>query len=164
VALAVPTWITPGARQLADCVVLAAEVQAQYEFGVVTALRWITGRDPSPITGEPAAVTRAAAEAEYFIAGQVELGESPLSATIPPATAQGVLRALAWLLGWETNPPIELPRRPVPTADQLYDEAVAAEPWRYRLPEDQAAGRLAAQRQAARLARLATRADELAGQ
>jgi hypothetical protein len=164
VAHAVPTWVAPGAEQVADCGALAAVVQAQYEFGVVTALRWITGMGPSPMIGEPGAATRAAAEAEYFLAGQVEMGESPQSATIPTATAQGVLRTLAWVLGWEIDPPVDLPRRPVPTADQLYGEAVAAEPWRYHLPEEQAAGRLAAQRQAARLARLAARADELAGQ
>jgi hypothetical protein len=49
----------------------------------------------------------------------------------------------------------------VPTAEQLYAEAVAAEPWRFDLPEEQAAARLAAHAEATRLARLAARADEL---
>jgi len=72
-----------------------------------------------------------------------------------------VRRTLAWLLGLDEQPPIELPRRPVPTARQLYDEAVAAEPWRYDLPEAQASAQLAAAREAARLAELAARVDQL---
>lgn len=163
-ALAVPSWVAPGDQQVADCVALATAVRAPYEGGVVAALRWVTGVAPSPVTGTEQPATRETTEEEFFVAGQVELGESPLSATIPAATAQGVLRTLAWLLGWENDPPVPLPRRPVPTAEQLYAEATAAEPWRYRLPEEQTARCLDAQREAARLARLAARADELTGQ
>lgn len=161
---AVPAWVAPDAQQIADCAALAFTVPGPYEAGVREALRWATGAAPTPITGTDRAATAATAEEEFFVAGQVELGESALGATIPAATAQGVLRTLAWLLGWETDPPVDLPRRPVPTADQLYAEAVAAEPWRYRLPEEQAAGRLAAQLKATRHAELAARADELSAQ
>lgn len=162
--VAVPFRVAPSDQQVADCVALATAVRAPYEDGVVAALRWATGVAPSPVTGMEQPATREAAEEEFFLAGQVELGESPLSAIILAATAQGVLRTLAWLLGWENDPPIPVPRRPVPTAEQLYAEATADEPWRYRLPEEQAAGHLDAQREAARLARLAARADELTGQ
>lgn len=158
--VAVPFRVAPTDQQVADCVALATAVRTPYEDGVLTALHWTTGVAPSPVTGMEQPATREAAEEEFFVAGQVEMGESPLSATIPAATAQGVLRTLAWLLGWETDPPVPLPRRPVPTAEQLYAEATAAEPWRYRLPEEQAAGRLDAQREAARLSRLAARADQ----
>lgn len=158
--VAVPFRVAPSDQQVADCVALATAVRAPYEDGVGAALRWVTGASPSPVTGMKQPATREAAETEFFVTGRVELGESPLSATIPAATAQGVLRTLAWLLGWENDPPVPLPRRPVPTAEELYAEATGAEPWRYRLPEEQAAGRLDAQREAARLSRLAARADQ----
>jgi hypothetical protein len=63
-------------------------------------------------------------ESEFFVAGGVELGDSQLSAVVTTAAAQSVGRTLSWLLGWERQPPVELPRRPVPTAEQLYDQAV----------------------------------------
>lgn len=122
-------------------------------------LRWVVHAEHAPLTRTEQAATASLAEQEFQVAGEVELGRSPLSATVPRSAAQGVRLALAWLLGRQARPPIELPRRPLPTAEQLYDEAVAAEPARYRLPEEQAAGRLTAQREALRLARLAARAD-----
>jgi hypothetical protein len=158
VAQAVPSWVTPTEQQLIDCARLAAQ-DGTYLAGVAAALAWVRGDGPAPLTGATAAATAQAAEEEFFVAGKVELEESPLSAVVPPATAQAVGRTLSWLLGWERRPPVELPRRPVPDAGQLYAEAVAAEPWRFRLPEQQAAGRLAAQQEAIRLARLAARAD-----
>jgi hypothetical protein len=66
-----------------------------------------------------------------------------------------------WLLGWERRPPVPLPRRPVPSVEQLYEEALAAEPHRTWLPEERNAAWSAAQREAARLAELAARADAL---
>ena len=158
VAQAVPPWVVPTAQQLADCHRLAAAA-GTYGTGVAAALAWVLTDTPSPVTSVPLAPTAPAAEQEFFVAGKVELGESPLSATIAAETAQGVGRTLAWMLGWEPRPPIDLPRRPVPTAEQLYEEARAAEPWRYELPEEQAAGRLAAQHEASRLAQLAAQAD-----
>jgi hypothetical protein len=91
-------------------------------------VRWIGGVGNSPLTSQPPPASRAAAEQEFHVAAEVEPEDSPLSAVIPTATAQGVRRTLAWLLGLDQHPPIELPRRPVPTARQLYDEAVAAQP------------------------------------
>jgi hypothetical protein len=116
----------------------------------------------SPLTDLDSPTTQQAAEEEFFVAGAVEFGDSPLSALVTAETAQGVGRTLSWLLGWQPQAPIDLPRRPVPTAGQLYEEAVASKPWRFRLPEEWTAARLAAQREAARLVQLATRADGLA--
>jgi hypothetical protein len=158
VALAVPEWVEPAEQQLVDCRRLVTG-GGRFEAGVAAALGWVLGTGRSPITGADVPASAQTAEEEFFVAGKVELGESPLSAVIPAELAQGVGRTLAWLLGWEPRSPIDLPRRPVPTAEQLYEEAVTAEPWRYRLPEEQAAGRLAAQREAARLARLAALGD-----
>jgi len=145
-------------QQLRDCRKLAAAAEP-YRVGVSAVLRWVLDDGPAPLTPTHVVASRETAATEYFVAGKVELGESPLSAVVHPATSQGVARTLAWLLGWTQEPPIELPRRPLPTADQLYAEAVAAEPWRYELPEEQATARLAAEREAARLVRLAAEAD-----
>lgn len=160
-ALAVPAWVAPGDQQVADCRALASAVPGPYGQGIAATLRWVLGAAPSPIIGTDAPATAGAAEEEFFVAGAVELGESPLSVTVPADTAQAVRRTLAWLLGRTPESPIELPRRPAPAARQLYEEAIAEQPWRFRLPEEQAAGRIAAQQEAARLSRLAARADEL---
>jgi hypothetical protein len=162
VALALPAWVAPGEQQVADCRALASAVPGPYGQGIAATLRWIVGAAPSPIVGTDTAATAEAAGEEFFVAGTVELGESPLSITVPADAAQAVRRTLAWLLCRTPDPPVELPRRPTPTARQLYEEAVAEQPWRFRLLEEQAAGRIAAQQEAARLARLAARADELA--
>ena len=160
-ASSTPSWVRPSAQQLSDCVSLTRASGDPYTIGVAQALAWVTGAASSPISGDHAVPSPEAVKREFFAAGSVELNGSPISAVMPAATAQGVGRTLAWLLGWEPRPPIELPRRPVPTAEQLYAEAVATEPWRYDLPEEQAAGRLAAQAESARLARLAAVADRL---
>jgi hypothetical protein len=104
VAGAVPEWVTLSPQQLTDCGRLATEAVrsvdgAAYETGVVAAVQWILGTAPSPCTGSGEAASRDTAEQEFFVAGMVELGDSPLSATVPAATAQGVGRTLAWLLG-----------------------------------------------------------------
>jgi len=162
--MAVADWPVPTEQQLTDCRRLADSRAANsaYDAGVSSTVSWIGGAGNSPLTSQPPPASRAAAEQEFHVAAEVELEDSPLSAVISTATAQAVRRTLAWLLGLDEHPPIELPRRPVPTARQLYDEAVAAEPWRYDLPEARAAAQLAAAREAARLAELAARADELA--
>jgi hypothetical protein len=164
-AFAVPGWVLPAGQQLVDAELLAADVadSRAYEVGVAAALRWVLRGRLTPLTNRDVPATQQAAEEEFFVAGAVEFDDSPLSAVIPGETAQGVGRTLSWLLGWQPEAPIDLPRRPVPTADQLFAEAVAAEPWRFRLPEEQAAGRFAAEREATRLSRLAARADRLAG-
>lgn len=162
VAHAVPPWVAPGDQQVADCAALASAVPGPYGQGIAATVRWVVGAAPSPILGTHGAATAEAAEEAFLVAGAVELGDSPFSVTVPGDTAQAVRRTLAWLLGRTPQPPVELPRRPAPTARQLYEEAAAAQPWRFGLPEEQAAGRFTAQQEAARLARLATRADELA--
>lgn len=159
-----PAWVMPDLWQVIDCRNLAAAVTSRgYEAGIVVAVDWTMGRSPTPITGEGSKSTRNTAEAEWFAAGEVELGRSPRGAVVPVATAQGVRRTLAWLLGREQRPPIPLPRRPVPTTEELYAEALAAEPHRSWLPEERQAARSTALREAARLAQLAARADSLSG-
>jgi hypothetical protein len=164
VAFPVPQWVVPADQQLVDAELLAADVarSGAYEAGVVAALRWVLRGQHSPLTDLDSPTTQQAAEEEFFVAGAVEFGDSPLSALVTAETAQGVGRTLSWLLGWQPQAPIDLPRRPVPTAGQLYEEAVASEPWRFRLPEERAGARLTAQREAARLIQLAARADGLA--
>lgn len=164
--LAVPDWVAPPERQLTDCRLLAEAAYGPasdrpYLAGIASALRWVVGTQRSPLTEAENPASPASAEEEFFVAGKVELQQSPLSAAVPAAQAQGVARALAWVLGWEHSPPIDLPRRPVPSAAQLYEEAVTAEPWKYRLPERQLAARLVADREAARLTRLAAYVDSL---
>lgn len=113
-----PEWAVPSAQEVVDCCQLATSASsgngAIYETGVMTAVLWAADSGRSPLTDADVPASYQAAEEEFFVAGKVELGESPLGATVPAATAQGVGRALAWLLGWEPQPPIELPRRPVP--------------------------------------------------
>jgi hypothetical protein len=157
--VAVPGWVVPQGQEVIDCHRLTVNAGDPFRRGVSAALRWVLGVAPGPLTDASPRASAQMAEDEFFVAGKVELGDSPLSAIHPAATAQGIGRTLSWLLGWEHRPPIDLPRRPLPTADQLYAEVVAAEPWKYRLPEQQMAGRLAAQREAGRLTRLAALAD-----
>lgn len=159
VDLAVPDWVAPDSQQVVDCYRLTASSESAFRRGVAAALGWVLGLAPGPLTMGNVTACPEAAEREFFVAGKVELGDSPLSAVHPPAAAQGVGRTLSWLLGWERRPPVGLPRRPPPTAEQLYEETVAAQPWRYRLPEQQLAARMAAEREARRLARLAALAD-----
>ena len=155
----------PAGQQLVDAELLATDVadSRAYEAGVAGALLWVLRGRHTPLTDRDVPATQQAVEEEFFVAGAVEFDDSPLSAVVPGEIAQGVGRTLCWLLGWQPEAPIDLPRRPVPTAEQLYAEAVAAEPWRFRLPEEQAVGRLAAEREANRLSRLVARADRLAG-
>lgn len=164
-----PTWVVPADQQVIDCGRLAAAVvraagrgELPYEAGVLAAVSWVRGASRSPITDEAEPATAEAVEAEWFAAGEVELGGSPRGAVVPADAAQGVRRTLAWLLGREPRPPVPLPRRPVPTAEELYVEALAAQPYRAWLPEEREAARSAAARESARLARLAARADALA--
>jgi hypothetical protein len=158
----IPAWVVPNGQEVIDCGQLAAAVgDSEYETGVAAAIVWTTGRLRTPITGEERDPVRHVAEAEWFAAGEVELGRSPRGAMVPVPTAQGARRTLAWLLGREQRPPIPLPRHPVPTPEELYAEALAAEPHRSWLPEERQAARSSALREAARLAQLADRADSL---
>ena len=164
VGAAVPSWVVPGREQVVDCRRLAGDGAdrpagaASYEAGVVGTLDWVAGLGRSPVTDADLSASAEAAEAEFFAAGEVEFGVSRRGAVVSAEAAQGVSRTLAWLLGWEQRPPVSLPRRPVPTAEQLYEEALAAEPHRTWLPEERnGPGRRRSGRQA-RLGELAARA------
>ena len=106
-AMAVADWSVPAEQQLTDCRRLADSRAANspYDAGVSSTVRWIGGVGTSPLTSQPPPASRAAAEQEFHLAGEVELEDSPLSAVIPTATAQGVGRTLAWLLGLHEHPP-----------------------------------------------------------
>lgn len=166
---AAPGWIRPPVEQVLDGYRLATAYRAgsgrddKFHAGVAAALGWVLGASSAPVTGDEVPATAEAAEVEFDAAGEVEVGLSPRGAVISADAAQGVRRTLAWLLGRDRRPPIDLPRRPIPTAEQLYEEALAAQPRRSWLPEERNAARLASVREAARLGRLAARADSLAG-
>lgn len=167
--MAVPGWVRPVVQLVLDGYRLATAYHAtsgsdgEFHAGVAAALGWVLGESRAPLTGDDVPATAEAAEVEFVAAGEVEVGLSPRGAVVPAAAAQGVRRTLAWLFGRERQPPIELPRRPVPTAEELYAETLAAEPYRSWLPEERNAARLAAVRKAGRLTRLAALADSLPG-
>jgi hypothetical protein len=167
----IPAWVVPAEHQVIDCHRLAAAGRdvacafgsrdGSFEAGVAAAVSWVVGTGRSPITDRELLPTPQAVQEEFLAAGEVELERSPRCAVVPLEAGQAVRRTLAWLLGWEHRPPVPLPRRPVPSAEQLFEEARAAtlRPW---LPEERDAAWLAALREADRLVRLAARADSLA--
>ena len=168
----VPDWFAVGAQQVLDCSRLATDdchrlraaggSSGNYEAGVASAIAWALGASPSLVSDHGGPVDRAAAEAEFFATGEVELGRSPRGATVPADAAQGMTRTLAWLLGLTAEPPVPIPRRPVPSAEELFAERIAAEPHRDWLPEDRNMAWVQALADASRLAALAARADSLA--
>ena len=169
VAVAIPVWVAPDSQQVVDGYRLATAQRnatgqdGEVHAGIATTLGWALGVNRTPVTGRDVPATVVAAEVEFIAAGEVEVGLSPRGAVLSADAAQGVRRTLAWLLGRDRQPPIDLPRRPVPTAEQLYEEALTAQRHRAWLPEERNAARLAAVREAGRLGRLAARADSLPG-
>lgn len=104
--MAVADRLVPTEQQLTDCSRLAASRAANspYDAGVSSTVRWIGGLGNSPLTSQPPPASRAGAEQEFQVAAEVELEDLPLSAVISTATAQGVRRTSAWLLGLDQHP------------------------------------------------------------
>jgi hypothetical protein len=104
-------WVIPDAQQVLDCVRLAGAMRdgcraagrgdGDYAAGVAAAAAWVIGSSPAPITGDDVPPAPEPVEAEFFAAGEVELGRSPRGAVVAVDAAQAVRRTLAWLLGWE---------------------------------------------------------------
>lgn len=168
----IPAWVAPPARQVRDahCIARALAVRAVEARPVAASFDWVTGGQDSPITqrgDEPAA---AVVRAEMMLADALTrggdlhpdwwdaLGVAQLPAVTRDGTwCAGVAAALAWLLGVTERPPVPLPRRlpdgTVPTADQLYAEALRS--GRLTGPEERNGARDRAEREAARFRRLA---------
>jgi hypothetical protein len=131
---AIPAWAKPTPREIADChwiahaCALEAGAASRYA-DIVYTLNWVTSDD--------------ATEAEAY----QRLLADP---------AEGVRDTLAWLVGYNTIPPLALPRRnpdgATPTAEQLYSEATAGKDL---LPEQRIAARDKAERDARHHRRLA---------
>lgn len=175
----VPRWVTRPAQKLSDVHWLAArtlvDTGSERALAVQHTLAWITGLVPAPVTDRAAGtVTREDADLELRAASAL-LGEpdgqphtrvaeelgipawTPPEA--PPAWTTGVYDTLLWLCSAEWPPPLEVPVRDedgqVVSAEDLFDQAVAAEPARYALPRDRTMLRLSTARQAARSHQLA---------
>lgn len=98
---------------------------------------WVTSTDPTP-----------------------DEAYTQMDACAPTPAGELARHTLAWLIGFQSFPPIRLPRRnadgAVMTADQLYDEYMRG---KYGLPEEQRDARTRAEKDAALYRRLAERAD-----
>jgi len=174
----IPTWVAPPAQQVVDCFrICYAVVDETLSFlrgGHAAAVNWVTGGQVSPISEVPEQpVPEHVARAERMLARVVAWDMPPPSLTEwadlgveprePVASnrewATGVEAALSWLLGLRAEPAVRLPRRlpdgSTPTAEQLYAEMVAAEPYAYDLPEERRDGRNKAAADAALYRRLA---------
>lgn len=166
-----PAWVVRGHRAAGDAWRIAYVVATGHPVdgrrtddqvragGVASAINWVTGGEPAPITHR-AGVDVDLARSEWLIAGAVETG-GPLPpvpgvvqlAVDDPRWAAGVGAALGWLLGYHDRPPVAIPRRRpdgrVLTADELYRTMVAARPRAAWTPEQRAAARRRAEQAAA---------------
>jgi hypothetical protein len=148
---------------LADLHVLAyrrhADVGSARHDGMAVTAAWLRGVRTAPVTfreEQPVAYVLARAEKWAAMAVTSTDGVPPSLESMcerlgvifraPVATnphyALGVWEVLHWLTAdplERRRPPVDVPERnpdgTVATAEALYAEAVAAEPWRYRLPE-----------------------------
>lgn len=169
-----PAWVVPPPGQVRDAHCIAA-VRGELELdlrGVFAAFEWVTGGGPAPVTRRPEPLTPALVRAEMLLAdlraaGRVaelgddvwaHLGVSRADAVVlDEVWAQGVALTLAWVLGAQRRPPVEIPRRdgrgaPM-SAAQLYAEKAATR--HFLPPEDRARFRAEAEREAARYRQLA---------
>lgn len=129
----VPDWVTPAVEQVREawraCDALIGRPRDAVDRGAYDALAWVTIGEAPPLTRRAGPATRDCARAEAWLAlclaadqylptgrDWERLGVEPQ----PPAThdweyAYGVWRALAWVTGARSDPPI------------LYDWHAAAE-------------------------------------
>lgn len=165
------------------------ETGSLWSAGVAAAAGWAVGQRAGPVTDrQDVPLTRELVTAELWaanlaidqapdgprvrggrpvaLAAVVKLGvewREPLPVRF--VYADGVWRALRWLLGVEgQDAPFEVPlRRPdgsLVSADDLYAMDLAEAPWRYRFPEQRNALRDRAQADARRYRELAERVED----
>jgi hypothetical protein len=159
-----PAWVVPPAVEVEDLFWAARALREEPASGRITArgaaVEWVCGGVAAPVTGRTETpVTWGLASAEMWAALVVCARSSPPPreavcagwgvqylppmATVGLDLGDGVARALGWLLGAEglSERPMLLPRRHpdgwVLTAEELYAEALAEAPDRYRLREHQ---------------------------
>jgi hypothetical protein len=173
----IPAWVTPSAQAVADAHRIAhvtgAETGDVAARAVAASINWVTGGQLAPLTERTELPTRELVTAEWLLAGSVEHGTTMVWGSVSPVVpvtldrrwAAGTSAALGWLLGCTDRPPVRIPRRlpdgSVPTAEQLYDEMLAARPHAAWTPEMRAEARRRAAQAAVtsqRLADLAARA------
>lgn len=179
----IPAWTAPAAQEIRDAHRIAtalgsAQPDAHTVRAVAATIGWVTGGQPSPLTGRPVGdVAEAVVHAEMMLASAVPFGDSDLPADVwaslgvEPAAAitghhgwaLGVAAATAWLLGVTDRSPVALPVRlpdgRVADADTLYAARMARH--HRPEPEQRAAARRAAEQEAARSAQLAALADSV---
>jgi hypothetical protein len=130
----IPAWVAPATREVMDCHWIAHAIGDRAEFAAVAAvLDWATSTDPS-----------------------IDDAHAQMDACAPTPAGEAARNTLAWLIGFQSIPPIRLPRRnpdgTVVTADQLCAEYTARTAG---LPEELRAARHRAEQDAALYRRLA---------
>lgn len=172
-----PTWATPPPSEIADEMWLACAAHVDGDrpvfTGVMAATAWVRGGRSAPVTerGEQP-VTRGLAEVEEWAA--LVAHEPSMRTNLPVDSiaadagvswreplrvdadyARGAWRALRWILGMpDARPPLPVPLRnpdgTLVTADQLYEQTIAANPHRDWEPEQRLEARNWAAAEAAR--------------
>lgn len=179
----IPTWAAPAAQAVRDAHRIAqalgvADAGAHGVQAVAATIGWVTGSQPSPLSGREAGeVTSALARAEMMLGSAVALGSTELppdvwaaldvaparSLTAHVGWAGGVCDALGWLLQVTDRAPVPVPvrgpdGRPA-GAEVLFEERMRRH--HRPEPEQRQAAWAAAQRDAARYARLAALAESV---
>jgi hypothetical protein len=156
----VPAWVVPPAVEVDDLFWMARALRKDPASGRIpargAAVAWVCGGAVGPVTGRTETpVTRGLASAEMWAALVVCARSTPPPGEdvcagwgvqyLPPMTTvgldvgDGVARTLGWLLGTHFERPARLPSRNaagrVLTAEELYADAVAEAPDRYRFRE-----------------------------
>lgn len=188
-AAVIPEWVVPSAREVDDAHWLAfkeyAERGSVAAGGVGAALAWVRGGRVGPVTcRDEQPVTEVLARAEMWAAAVAERPGStppPLEqicadlgvaywrpGEVDSRWATGVRAALRWLLGAPgQQAPAELPVRradgSTPTAEELYEVAVAAAPFLFELPEQRVALRSRVEANARRYRELAEMIEAVKG-
>lgn len=139
-----PHWATPAVQQVADLHTLAAHSDTDLAHGVRDALDWVTnplGPNPQEVQAEAAGLAPRRREGSYWA---------------------GIGDTLAWLVGWQPRPPMDLPRRnpdgTVPSVAQVVAEMRAGAPLAWE-PEQAEQAEQTARRMVARWTALADRID-----
>lgn len=180
------TWAAPPLRQVVDLHWLAyrkhEDQGSEWAGGVAATMAWVSRGRAAPVTErDERPVTRALAVAEMWAATAAATPHMPPppvasicadlgvvyvpAVDVHPEWADGVWRALRWLLGEHGQAsPMPLPVRhadgSTPTEDELYDLTFAASPVSFREPEQRAELRRRVRVNAARYRQLADLIEE----